>query len=1056
MKSFLIFILFLIFPLGVELKNDADAIKVSSPQNSKPANSNTDGNELDKQMVPKKSNIFGKLSPKKLMSFRKDEQVLHLDLSYSELMFLEAFIVNRIRQFLIRPLVEGRVKITKYKTNTVYQIIDEIYASFPSAEEETKWQNIFGKFTQYLKEKIESYKKEHDEQIAPESVVIFQLYALLMLGESIFNVCLNEYKLNQNAMVGWWRSFRYELPTSKLIDYAPGSGNDQPQLRQPLLQYCIWRRKYYRDNIKSIKKKGSELRKHLAIKVPKDLIQINLHVPEYLTEDGASFNPEAMPDQGENKDAAPIFLALYQLQSYDFIHPSVIVGKLDINNFVRAPENCLEVHYSTGGIRVTKLGDFDPKKLKFIKVLMLKNVTTKFSVRQIELALDYLALNYKKHDDINENCVHFISELINLISAERQNDTYPPETLNYTEYPVIYESDDATFKISNEGEEHRVNWKNNEFLNKLLHILCTCSTMQLRAHWVTRGVERAQLKPLTVKCLRPQLKIVEGAHGCEQRAPGVLGGSYQLGGRQAFNSELLCPWMSSDSSFLQPFAHFFAATIMKSFLIFILFLVLPLGVELKNDADAIKVSSPQNSKAANSNTDGNELDKQMVPKQSNIFAKFPKRLMSFRKSHQQDEDVLHFDLSYSELMFLEAFIVNTIRQFLIRPLVEGRVQITKYKTNTVYQIIDAIYTNFRTKEGTKLKNIFNKFTQYLKEKTESYKKEHDAQIAPESVVFFQFDALLMLGESIFNVCLNEYKLNQNAMVGWWLSFRYELSTSKLINYAPESGNDQPQLRQPLLQYCIWRRKYYRDNIQCIKKKGSELRKYFAIKVPKHLIQINLHVPEYLTENGASFNPEDMPDQGENQDAAPIFLALYQLQSYDVIHPSVIVGKLDINNFDNAPENCLEVHYSTGGIRVTKLGDFGDPKKLKFIKVLRLKNVTTKFSVRQIESVLDYLALNYKKYDDINENCVHFISELINLISAERQNGTYPPETLNYTEYPVIYGRYAKTFNLSDEGKEHSVNWENNEFLKLPKIIVISKKLPKAAQSVVRQLTNLFH
>uniref|UniRef100_A0A914I1L9 Uncharacterized protein n=1 Tax=Globodera rostochiensis TaxID=31243 RepID=A0A914I1L9_GLORO len=494
---------------------------------------------------------------------------------------------------------------------------------------------------------------------------------------------------------------------------------------------------------------------------------------------------------------------------------------------------------------------------------------------------------------------------------------------------------------------------------------------------------------------------------------------------------------------------------MKSFLIFILFLVLPLGVELKNDADAIKVSSPQNSKAANSNTDGNELDKQMVPKQSNIFAKLsPKKLRSFRKSHQQDEqEVLHFDLSYSEVMVFEAFIVNRIRQSLIRPLVAGYVQITKYEPNTIYQKIDEIYASFPTEEGTKWKNIFGKFTQYLMEKTESYKKEHDEQIAPESVVFFQFDALLMLGESIFNVCLKEYKLKQNAMVGWWRSFRYELPTSKLIYYAPGSADEQPQLRQPLLQYCIWGRNFYRDNIQSIKKKGSELRKYFAIKVPKHLIQINLHVPEYLTEDGASFNPEDMPDQGENQDAAPIFLALYQLQSYDFIHASVIVGKLDINNFDSAPENCLEVHYSTGGIRVTELGEFGVPKKLKFFKVLMLKNVTTKFSVRQIESVLDYFALKYKKHDDINENCVHFISELINLISAERQNGTYPPETLNYTEYPVIYESDDETFKISNEGEEHSVNWKDNDFLKLPKIITAAQCTPKVREAAVLPASN---
>uniref|UniRef100_A0A183BJ52 PPPDE domain-containing protein n=1 Tax=Globodera pallida TaxID=36090 RepID=A0A183BJ52_GLOPA len=476
---------------------------------------------------------------------------------------------------------------------------------------------------------------------------------------------------------------------------------------------------------------------------------------------------------------------------------------------------------------------------------------------------------------------------------------------------------------------------------------------------------------------------------------------------------------------------------MKSFLIFILFLVLPLDVEPKNDGNSIEVSSPQNSKAANSNTDGNELDKQMVPKKSNIFGKLsPKKF--FSKSHQQDEQVLHFDLSYSELMGLEAFIVDRIRQFLIRPLVEGRVQITKYETNTVYQIIDEIYASFPTEEGTKWQNIFGKFTQYLKEKTESYKKEPDEQIAPESVIIFQFYALLMLGESIFNACLDEYRLNQNAMVGWWRSFRYEMPGSKLINYAPRSADERPQLRLPLLQYCIWRRKYYRDNIKSIKKKGSELRKHFVIKVPKNFIQINLHVPEVLSKDGASFNPEDMPDQGENKYAAPIFLALYQLQ-----------------NFVSAPENCLEVHYSTGGIRVTKLGDF-DPKKLKFIKVVMLKNVTTKFSVRQIELALDYLALNYKKYDDINKNCVHFISELINLISAERQNGTYPPETFNYTEYPVIYESDDKTFAISNEGEEHSVNWKDNEFLKLPKIIVISKKLPKAAQSVVRQFTTLFH
>uniref|UniRef100_A0A183C3Y8 XendoU domain-containing protein n=1 Tax=Globodera pallida TaxID=36090 RepID=A0A183C3Y8_GLOPA len=434
MKILLLFlILFLVLPLGVEVTNDGDAIEVSSPQNSKAANSNTDGNELNKKMVVKQSTIFANLSPKRLMSFRKshqqDEQVLHFDLSYSELMDLEAFIVDRIQQFLIRPLVEGRVQLTEYTTNTVYQVIDEIYASFPT-EEGTKWQNIFGKFTQYLKEKTESYKKEHDEQIAPESVIIFQFYALLKLGESIFNACLDEYRLNQNAMVGWWRSFRYEMPGSKLIYYAPGSEDEQPQLRQPLLQYCIWRRIDYRDNIKSIKKKRSELRKHFVIKVPKHFIQINLLMPEVLSKDGASFNPEDMPDQGENQDAAPIFLALYQLQ-----------------NFVSAPENCLEVHYSTGGIRVTELGEFgDKKKLKFIKVLMLKNVTTKFSVRQIESVLDYLALKYKKHDDINENCVHFISELINLISAERKNGTYPPKTLNYTEYPVIYESDGETEK----------------------------------------------------------------------------------------------------------------------------------------------------------------------------------------------------------------------------------------------------------------------------------------------------------------------------------------------------------------------------------------------------------------------------------------------------------------------------------------------------------------------------------------------------------------------------------------------------------------------------------
>ncbi|KAL3074510.1 hypothetical protein niasHS_015340 [Heterodera schachtii] len=354
----------------------------------------------------------------------------------------------------------------------------------------------------------------------------------------------------------------------------------------------------------------------------------------------------------------------------------------------------------------------------------------------------------------------------------------------------------------------------------------------------------------------------------------------------------------------------------------------------------------------------------------------------------------------------------------------------------IFEEIEKILTAIENeRKRTDFQKIMKPFEQFLKQQIQ-------VKIVPKNWSRFAF---ANLGRALMKRCTtkwwNSTDEKKKQLHKWWRAFSFSFDPSIMGRRSKEAdngGQSQQFLRITLNQYCSSSLRHYEMVLEDLAKIMKE-----------DLLQIEL-IP--LAEENAE--KSKAIETGEMDDEMPIELSVYELGMYRRFkHMALLIGD-------------IEIHYGYQGVWLTELGQFGKPRSLPFIKKVRLDNVLTRHSVRQIQTVVDHLEMGpYIKYDFVEGNCADFTKSLLELISVtkspetksdgteEKENGKYPPEKVDYSEWNLMK-REGKQIELVEKPIVHKqMELAKVDFLQNPRLVQLVKDGPEIIKDFMRAVTQ---